>query len=195
MIAIFSKTCTSAQHRPTKRAPDAGDSGAIPSIFLRLSIFPVGRRSAARPSAGNANRWAVPCKARVRIRRFMSSFVANRLNIKSPKWLLFIGLTGVINFFVRAWLLLPPTNERTIFFWFAKFYQDLFFPSLAFLSIGIALIALWLSRITDNPKGKVIALILGIVASIVCLFPAFGTYAFVTTSYVFEDIKHNGYYQ
>jgi len=42
---------------PTKRAPDAGDSGAIPSIFPRLSIFPVGRRSAARPSAGNANRW------------------------------------------------------------------------------------------------------------------------------------------
>ena len=27
----------------TKRAPDAGDSGAIPSIFLRLSIFPIGR--------------------------------------------------------------------------------------------------------------------------------------------------------
>ncbi len=43
---------------PTKRAPDAGDSGEIPSIFLRLIIFPVGRRSAARPSAGNANRWA-----------------------------------------------------------------------------------------------------------------------------------------
>jgi len=45
------------QKRPTKRAPDAGDSGAIPSLFLRLIIFPVGRRSAARPSAGNANRW------------------------------------------------------------------------------------------------------------------------------------------
>ena len=43
----------------TKRAPDAGDSGAIPNIFLSLSIFPVGRRPAARPSAGNANRWAV----------------------------------------------------------------------------------------------------------------------------------------
>ena len=43
--------------RLTKRAPDAGDSGAIPSLFLRLSIFPVGRRSAARPSAGNAHRW------------------------------------------------------------------------------------------------------------------------------------------
>ena len=42
----------------TKRAPDAGDSGAIPSSFLRLSTFPVGRRSAAHPSAGNANRWA-----------------------------------------------------------------------------------------------------------------------------------------
>jgi hypothetical protein len=35
--------------------PDAGDSGAIPSIFLRLSLFPVGQRSAARPSAGTAN--------------------------------------------------------------------------------------------------------------------------------------------
>jgi hypothetical protein len=46
----------------TKRAPDAGDSGEIPSIFLRLSIFPVGRRSAARPSAGNANRWAAKSK-------------------------------------------------------------------------------------------------------------------------------------
>jgi len=40
----------------TKRAPDAGDSAAFSSIFLRLSIFPIGRRSAARPSAGNANR-------------------------------------------------------------------------------------------------------------------------------------------
>ena len=44
--------------RPTKRAPDAGDSAQISSSFLRLIIFPVGRRSAARPSAGNANRWA-----------------------------------------------------------------------------------------------------------------------------------------
>ena len=50
------------QNCPTKRAPDAGDSGAIPSIFLRLSIFPVGRRSAARPSAGNANRWLADAK-------------------------------------------------------------------------------------------------------------------------------------
>jgi len=42
--------------------PDAGESGAIPSLFLRLSIFPVGRRPAARPSAGNANRWAFVTK-------------------------------------------------------------------------------------------------------------------------------------
>jgi len=50
---------------PTKRAPDAGDSGAIPSLFLRLSIFPVGRRPAARPSAGNANRWLASPKNKV----------------------------------------------------------------------------------------------------------------------------------
>lgn len=46
---------------PTKHAPDAGDSAAFPSSFLRLNLFPIGRRPAARPSAGNANRWATPC--------------------------------------------------------------------------------------------------------------------------------------
>ncbi len=50
------------EKRLTKRAPDAGDSAHIPSIFLRLIIFPVGRLRRPRPSAGNANRWAVPCK-------------------------------------------------------------------------------------------------------------------------------------
>ncbi len=42
--------------RPTKRAPDAGDSAAISGSFLRLSLFPVGRLRRPRPSAGNANR-------------------------------------------------------------------------------------------------------------------------------------------
>ncbi len=42
----------------TKRAPDAGDSAHIPSSFLRLIIFLVGRLRRPRPSAGNANRWA-----------------------------------------------------------------------------------------------------------------------------------------
>jgi hypothetical protein len=37
--------------RLTKRAPDAGYSTHIPSNFLRLSIFPVGRRSVVRPNA------------------------------------------------------------------------------------------------------------------------------------------------
>ena len=36
------KSCT-RRVCPTKRAPDAGDSAQIPSIFLRLSIFLVGR--------------------------------------------------------------------------------------------------------------------------------------------------------
>ncbi len=51
----------------TKRAPDAGDSAArfASSIFLRLSLFLAGRLRRPRPSAGNANRWAVPCKIKV----------------------------------------------------------------------------------------------------------------------------------
>ena len=47
--------------RLTKRAPDAGDSAAISSSFLRLIIFLVGRLRRPRPSAGNANRWHDPC--------------------------------------------------------------------------------------------------------------------------------------
>ena len=43
----------------TKRAPDAGDSAAISSSFLRLVIFLAGRLRRPCPSAGNANRWAL----------------------------------------------------------------------------------------------------------------------------------------
>ena len=45
----------------TKHAPDAGASAArfASSSSLRLGIFPVGRLRRPRPSAGNANRWAL----------------------------------------------------------------------------------------------------------------------------------------
>ena len=59
---LFLKKRESPSHCPTKRAPDAGESAHIPSIFLRLSIFPVGRLRRPRPSAGNANRSAAACK-------------------------------------------------------------------------------------------------------------------------------------
>jgi hypothetical protein len=49
--------------RLTKRAPDAGDSAVIPSIFLRRNLFLAGRLRRPRPSAGNACRWVVPCKS------------------------------------------------------------------------------------------------------------------------------------
>jgi hypothetical protein len=54
------------------RAPDAGDAGAIPSLFLRLILFPVGRRSAARPSAGNANRWAFALQSKDKFAGFQN---------------------------------------------------------------------------------------------------------------------------
>ena len=62
-MVLFSanKSCVQ-KSRPTKRAPDAGDSVATPGIFLRLVFFPVGRLRRPRPSAGNANRWAARCK-------------------------------------------------------------------------------------------------------------------------------------
>ncbi len=53
------------KRRPTKRAPDAGDSAQIPSSFPRLSIFPVERLRRPRPSAGNANRWLAGAEKQV----------------------------------------------------------------------------------------------------------------------------------
>ena len=47
---------------PTKRAPDAGDSAHIPSSFLRLSFFLVGRlRRPCAPAqvTQTVGRWAV----------------------------------------------------------------------------------------------------------------------------------------
>jgi len=61
---LFQSMSLQVQPHLTKRAPDAGESGAIPSIFLRLIIFPVRRRPAARPSAGNANRWQAEPKSK-----------------------------------------------------------------------------------------------------------------------------------
>ena len=59
-IATLSFRITSSTiTRPTKRAPDAGDSAQISGSFLRLIIFLAGRLRRPRPSAGNANRWAV----------------------------------------------------------------------------------------------------------------------------------------
>ena len=57
-VHSFGRELCIPKSQPTKRAPDAGDSAAISSSFLRLIIFLVGRLRRPRPSAGNANRWA-----------------------------------------------------------------------------------------------------------------------------------------
>ena len=61
MVQILEKwrVCFQSKSGLTKRAPDAGDSAQISSSFTRLSIFLAGRLRRPRPSAGNANRWAV----------------------------------------------------------------------------------------------------------------------------------------
>jgi hypothetical protein len=82
MVSFFKNSSGKQAGCPTKRAPDAGDSGAIPSIFLRLSIFPVGRCSAARPSAGNANRWKARQRANAKPslnRKFHFSFISKKI--------------------------------------------------------------------------------------------------------------------
>jgi len=56
MVDTITQTFLLQQRGLTKRAPDAGESAAISSSFLRLIIFLAGRLRRPRPSAGNANR-------------------------------------------------------------------------------------------------------------------------------------------
>jgi hypothetical protein len=63
---VWIKMASLNKSRPTKRAPDAGESAHIPSSFLRLIIFLVGRLRRPRPSAGNANRWLAAPKSKTK---------------------------------------------------------------------------------------------------------------------------------
>jgi hypothetical protein len=45
--------------RPTKPAPDAGDSAPFYEQFLHLSLFHIGRHSAVRPLVANSSYWLV----------------------------------------------------------------------------------------------------------------------------------------
>jgi hypothetical protein len=63
-VLFLANESGSTQKRLTKRAPDAGDSAAISSSFLHLSIFLAGRLRRPRPSAGNANRWLASQKTK-----------------------------------------------------------------------------------------------------------------------------------
>jgi hypothetical protein len=65
----FYQWTSNNKSRPTKRAPDAGDSAAISGSFLRLVIFLVGRLRRPRPSAGNACRWALARQLRNKWRK------------------------------------------------------------------------------------------------------------------------------
>ncbi len=48
-VSITGKEACIKQNRPTKRAPDAGESAQISGSFTRLSIFLAGRLRRPRP--------------------------------------------------------------------------------------------------------------------------------------------------
>jgi hypothetical protein len=99
-----------ARSRPTKRAPDAGKSAAISSIFLRLSLFHIGRRPAARPSAGNANRYA---RRKTEYMGFQerSGYCSHcnknvLVRAKAPNHVLHLILSIVTGFWLIVWIIL-----------------------------------------------------------------------------------------
>ncbi len=93
---------------PTKRAPDAGESAQISGSFLRLFIFLAGRLRRPRPSAGNANRWAVPCKIKspLKIRKSV-------LNIFLPYFLPIYLVTYFFTAFIwRSYIVWKTTGIK-----------------------------------------------------------------------------------
>jgi hypothetical protein len=65
-------------------AVDGGDSAAFSSIFLRLSIFPVGRHPAARPSARLAPHSGVPHKERGAGRKPLGGHIRRKVIMEIP---------------------------------------------------------------------------------------------------------------
>src|SRR5260221_14504587 len=62
----LSNLCSNHKKRPTKRTPDAGDSAAISSSFLRLSLFPPQRHAlrthtVRKQKQGNKHYDLFPC--------------------------------------------------------------------------------------------------------------------------------------
>jgi len=64
-ITFHRQQVSRKQKRPTQRAPDVWDSAAFSGIFLALGLYCPQSESTLRPHAGNANRWAVPCKTKL----------------------------------------------------------------------------------------------------------------------------------
>ena len=97
---LFRVANKKVKKRPTKRAPDAGDSAHIPSSFLHLIIFLAGRLRRPRPSAGNANRW---------VAEFTMTKTSKRFSAFSISWLLLI--TGIMSIMVGC---ASPTQTPTL---------------------------------------------------------------------------------
>jgi len=61
---LIGKESSKSKGLPTKRALDGWDSAAFSGIFYAQTESCSWSFIHARPPASNANRWAVPCKAK-----------------------------------------------------------------------------------------------------------------------------------
>jgi hypothetical protein len=92
----------------TPRALDAGESAAISGSFLHLSIFPIGRRSAVRPSASTEPLGATFCSTRVK-REYV-------MNDESTAWESYEEVaTFLLNQFAHEFGLQKFEGKQTIF--------------------------------------------------------------------------------
>lgn len=99
-------------------------------------------------------------------------------NKRLPYWVLFLGLSGIINFVFCFWNLSPPNEGRTVYFWFTEFYGNFYLPSFLLLPVGIMAVACWFSRLPKREGAEKLFVIMGGIIAALVFIPAFGLTVF-----------------
>jgi hypothetical protein len=108
---------------------------------------------------------------------------------KCPRFLLIIGLVGIGIFVIGSLSLFPPDNSRLVFFWLVRLYGYIFIPSIFLLPPSILLVTICLSLSMKRLWVRAAVLIIGVISSVVCFFPALGS--LFLASFIVGEVKQN----
>jgi len=121
----------------------------------------------------------------------MTHSIREDKSFELPTWALWFGLLGIVNFFVGSWFLLPPSEDRIVYFWPVIFYTYMLLPSLILFPIGIIMVVLWFSRFMKQSWVKAVMLFFGMSIAALCFMPALSATAVGSNSRVIGKVNQN----
>jgi hypothetical protein len=116
------------------------------------------------------------------------------IRLFSNRWpiqILLIGLVGIGNFIVGCWILLPPHEGYTVYFWLVQFYSYTLLPALILFPISMIVVVLWFTRLAKRPWAQVVISLVGIVISVLCFIPVVSTSIFISTFSIIGHVKQD----